>query len=100
MQVTTGSKPVQSSFLARMQDRVSKLVAEVRLQRARYRAYQTLNDLSDRTLNDIGIERGRIWEVIDTMVEKRPVQLTCVAPKSARVLAGNDSSASKRALAA
>ena len=48
----------------------SQLLAEIRAWQARRRANAELRRLDDRTLADIGIERGAIPEIVDGLVAR------------------------------
>ena len=54
---------------------ISTTVAEIRHGLLRHRAYKALASLDDRTLADIGVERGRIWEVVDETLGREPASL-------------------------
>lgn len=44
---------------------LSRKASGIRHMMARHRAYAALASLDDRTLEDIGIQRDRIWDVVD-----------------------------------
>ena len=59
---------------------ISNTVAEIRHGIARQRAYRALASLDDRTLADIGVERERIWEVIDDTLGREPAAIAAAQP--------------------
>ena len=66
---------------------ISRIASGIRHAAARQRAYEALAVLDDRTLEDIGVPRAQIWEVVDRTVGSDPVHAATVTRSTRRIAA-------------
>ena len=76
--VAVPSRPASRRVIGSLLDRVRETFDDARLRR---RAMEELTDLDDRLLRDIGLERGRIPEVVDAMLRPDAVESGGVGPR-------------------